>query len=267
MNHSLALAAETIRQRLYEVFSATDSHDAQPPEVANHLLDGLYLDFLLRQPERLRLSYGSNCVRRLWYAHHQPEQAEAKDGYARFKFLQASVTERLLLAQLREALDGFPISVGPPSNGQQLLTLDGVRGHPDQVLYCDGQPLALLEVKDTTEWSWKKWERGRLPDPIWGYRHQAANYLAAFRQAGTALAGVLWPCRVEERSSRGFRFECGWATAAELLPYETEARANFAAIPAMPAPPARPYPSPTTVPCGTDHKAYCPFRDHCWRTT
>ena len=57
-----------------------------------------------REPGKLWASeVGDECLRRLWYKHHQPEDGEKLEPHTRFKFLYGDILEETVLMLAKEA--------------------------------------------------------------------------------------------------------------------------------------------------------------------
>lgn len=121
------------------------------------------------ESQDLRMSsFGTKCLRKLWYAKHKPEKAEELAPYTRIKFLYGDVVEWLMLFLL--SLSGAKVT------GQQsTLELEGVKGHRDAIV--NGK---LIDVKSANSRGFEKFRTHSVPsnDPF-GYMDQLGLYLAA----------------------------------------------------------------------------------------
>lgn len=217
------------------------------------------------QPARLRLSHGALCDRRHWYERHEPETSLPADGSTRIKFAFGDTLEALMLSSFGghlEQLNG-PWRLDPEWAQRALArTVCGeeVRGHPDGLLTWDGMPYAIIDSKNTAIWSWKRWEDGRRPDATWGYRHQAANYIAA--SGDPRIRGFLWLTGVLDNNNIK-EYGVGWMTAEELAPYAADAERTYSIAITSTVPPLPVVPGRDAVPCRSKQSVYCRHYDHC----
>ena len=250
--------ATMVNRVLTEGLSRTPT--CEPPETA-HL--GNY--FVDNQPEKLRLSYGSDCPRRMWYADNEPSKAAEKDGWTRLTvFSPGFVWETYAEQILKEGLRGTPYGWHEPV-AQAEVEIDGIKGHPDGGLTFECKPCVLLDFKSTTEFQHRQWEKGRMPDSMWGYPQQGGLYTMALEEEFPAH-GFIWPCLIKPDRANGFtpRVEVGWMTQEEALEIGRNALATMVDVrergsDAVP-PRHRNYPK---SPCGTGKKAYCSFFEWC----
>jgi hypothetical protein len=224
-------------------------------------MDNLWDRLQHREEPRLRMSFGAKCARQKWYQHHEPDKATSP-GLARVSFSMGDLWEVIGFRALEEAVDKHPRLSVPKEYAQQELTMnvDGhlIAGHTDGCLLWDGEPFVVLDFKQTGKWAFNKWEGKRIPPEVWGYRNQAANYMAALRNKGHNVQGFLWLVHLKDVNG----FETGWATWDELKPYHKDSMDTFARA-IQPHPPARCAGFPDAVPCAGKTRKYCPFFDHC----
>jgi hypothetical protein len=239
-------------------------------------LDSMMADagraFFETQKKGLRLSYGADCDRQRWYEDHEPEKASLIDGQTRLKFSFGYCFERLLLSSLGGYLEMIQ---GPwmldAEWAQKEITLDvggrKIPGHPDGLLLYQGKPAFIMDPKMTTASMWKGWEEGRMPDAMWGYRHQAANYLRAAEAIIRArLKGMLWLVGVVAayKPTQLESVEVGWMTEEELRPWGARADAGYRAGMGSRIPLPVNQMRDATPCCGKGGKpSYCGFHDHC----
>ena len=211
-----------------------------------------------KKEHKLRLSYGSRCARRLWYTHHKPEAASAV-GPERVTFSMGDLWEVIAFWAVYGGLKHMnsKLQLDPESN-QREVDLLGIKGHIDGLLTYEGEPTFLLDFKQTSKWVHRKWIQGRVPDPIWGYPMQAANYIEAMRSEGCDLKGFIWAAHLKDVGG----YETGWATTEELAPYLKESATNLARA-LMDTPPARAGAHPHGTPCRGKARIYCPFYETC----
>lgn len=221
----------------------------------------LWERFTTNEDPKLRLSFGSKCARRQWYSHHRPNKADSP-GMARFTFSMGDLWEVLGFRALEEAIEDHPHLDVPrdSAQGEVEIEVDGhaIVGHLDGFLTWDGEPFVAFDFKQTGKWPFSKWDHKRLPPEVWGYRHQAANYMAALRKQGHKIEGFLWLVHLKDVNG----FEVGWATWDELRPYHLDA-VNTYAVAMGDTPPARCAGFPDAVPCAGKARKYCPFFNHC----
>jgi len=220
-----------------------------------------------RDGQRLRLSFGSRCARRLWYSAHRPEAAEPPNPEAFVGFSMGDWWELIAYNAIRTRLVLNNSDLELRDRGMEVI-MDGIKGHIDGLVY-QKEPTknypnhkevrCVVDFKQTSKWVFRKWFEGRIPDELWGYRHQAANYLEAIRQqTGDAADGFVWVVHLKDVNG----FEVGWATTEELAPYLDESRDFFHKAKAD-TPPPRCEGFPGTAPCRGQSRKYCPFYNTC----
>lgn len=111
---------------------------------------------------------GPKCPRALWYSIHHPERAEPLPPWAEIKFAYGHIIEALAITLAKAS--GHHV-VGE----QDVLELDGIRGHRDCVI--DG---CTVDVKSTSSIGFQKF---KLPDysvvDSFGYLDQLDGYVVA----------------------------------------------------------------------------------------
>jgi len=223
-------------------------------------MNNIWHRFMSTQEPRLRLSFGALCARQRWFENNMPDAAEPV-GKERLMFSMGDLFETLSLPLLKAEIESLPNTnwrLDLNDGDHKTVYLRGYAGHTDAQLYWRDNPYAIIDTKYTSKWVHKNWEDGRKPDPKWGYRHQAANYIGAYREEGENFKGFIWLCGLREFND----FGNGWMTAEELKPYEEEALAMFkqAESSKMPAPCAG---FPNATPCAGKTKTYCKFYKAC----
>lgn len=221
--------------------------------------------FFSSQGEGLRLSHGSICDRRLWYARHEPVAAVTADGATKMKFAFGDTFESLMLSALGGHLEHSkgPWRLDPVWAQKELAVVvegEEILGHPDGMLTFNGAPYAIVDAKSTTIWSWKKWEELRKPDPVWGYRRQAGDYVYA--SGVPNLAGFMWLVGIMDNNNIN-DYRVGWMTKGELLADATAARDSFTTAIVNLTPPRPVCLGRDGVPCRGKTTVYCRFYDHC----
>ena len=210
-----------------------------------------------RDEPRLRLSFGSRCARRMWYSEHRPEAAEPPNPEAFVGFSMGDWWELIAYNAIRTRLVLNNSDIALCLRGSEVQ-MDGIKGHIDGVVVNNERPLAVVDFKQTGKWIYRKWFEGRIPDEVWGYRHQAANYIEALRQEGQEVEGFIWVVHLKDVNG----FEVGWATTEELAPYLDESRDFFRKAKAD-TPPPRCEGFPGNAPCRGKTRTYCPFYTTC----
>lgn len=231
----------------------------------------IYRRFFETQEHRLRLSFGSVCDRRLWYCEHEPAKGVAADGGARIKFAFGDLVEALVLSSLAGHMEKIKShwqfdpewtqpSLFLPIHDEAGTPLKGITGSPDGLLTYKGAPYALIDSKGTTVWSWKKWDQYRVPDPMFGYRHQAANY--TFAEDVPDIMGFIWLVSILDNNNIK-DYGVGWMTKRELQPYADDAHNRFARAITLTSPPPPCVADRNEPPCRAKTTIYCPFHEHC----
>lgn len=123
----------------------------------------------------LRMSSGGQCGRKQWYAYHQTPQ-EPLSGRTVNTFLTGDLLEVGL--SILGRLAGWQL-MGKP-DGEDEIKLDGIKGHPDDLLCVpeEGGKMYLVEYKTMSEYSYRKFETDGLDD-AWGYMTQCSLYCEA----------------------------------------------------------------------------------------
>ena len=111
-------------------------------------------------------SFGSKCLRQLWYKKNMPGKAEVLSPQTRIKFLYGDILEELLLTLAKAS--------GHTVEGEQdTLTVAGVKGHRDAVI--DG---VTVDVKSANSRSFDKFKYHQLEhDDPFGYIDQLSLYI------------------------------------------------------------------------------------------
>ena len=222
---------------------------------------------------RLRMSFGSVCPRRLWLLRNDPAPGTEVEWETRMKWALGHAFEQLLLLTLRTYLEkqGKDCPWRLDSRGvQKTLTMvvDGevIEGHTDALVTWNGEPYAIADSKNTTAYSWKRWVDGRMPDEVWGYREQAANYtFSAEREFLATMAGFIWLVGIS--GFNGYEgLESGWMDRHELIPYGAQADDYFRMALNARKIPLPVHPNRDDVPCrSAKGKAYCDQIEKCMK--
>ena len=217
-----------------------------------------------REEPRLRLSFGSRCPRRMWYSHHKPETAIPPDPEAFVGFSMGDWWELIAYHAISSRLLLNKSNLDLSMRGREV-EMDGIKGHIDGLVsqrhesieHLFGGPSYVVDFKSTSKWVHRRWENG-MPDPTWGYLHQAANYMEALRQDGAEVEGFIWIVYLKDVGG----FETGIASREQLAPYLTESRDFFEKAKAD-TPPPRCEGYPDSAPCRGKARVYCPFYTTC----
>ena len=232
----------------------------------------LLRDTLDNQPEKVRMSYGSNCDRRLWYCAHEAGEAGKNPedvAQMRLRTFQGHAWEAFGLVLLEGGLAESPmfefVDAGQRLLRMRLETGYQLEGHIDGMLRSKrtGQ-VFIMDFKFKGEWIWRSWELtrdGHAPGELWGERYQAGLYTMALVESGEPVGGFLWPTLVDYRN--GPRVECAWATRALLDPWGREALEKIVRVFSTDTPPAPVNPGRDASPCRGKTKVYCPFWQFC----
>lgn len=137
------------------------------------------------KPGTLRMSAGGQCVRKQWY-NYTGAVGEPLSGRTLATFLTGDMLEVGL--SMLGRLAGFQL-MGKP-NGEDEIEIDGVKGHPDDILYVPSEKkYYLIEYKTMSEYSYRKFEKDGLDDS-WGYFTQASLYCEAMGIEEFILIGL-----------------------------------------------------------------------------
>lgn len=120
-------------------------------------------------PSTLRLSQmGNRCPHALWQSIHHPELAEPLPPWAEIKYAYGHVLEALAICLAKAA--GHTVS-----GEQDVLELDGIKGHRDCVI--DG---CVVDVKSASSFSFNKFKDGSIKESdSFGYLDQIDGYVVA----------------------------------------------------------------------------------------
>lgn len=233
------------------------------------LLDAAADCFLYPQTPRLRMSWGANCPRARYYDHYHGDKGKNLAGGDRMRMAQGYVFERLFLESLGGYLDSIKgpwrldrtlaqTELAIPVNGQM------VTGHPDAVLTYEGKPWAVADCKQTSASGLNYWQERRFPGAEWGYRHQAGNYLKAFRLRGVEIPNFVWFLSLRDHTGKHEKVAVGWAEAGEVASYAEEAQKIWLTVLTNPGKvPMRVHADCGGVPCQTPTGIECRYLDFC----
>lgn len=136
-----------------------------------------------RRSGTIRLSSIGRCLRQQAYkALDIPENGKEIDSRAKMVFFQGDMTE-LAIVHLAKLAGCKVTAIGTE---QMTISLDGIMGHPDGVLFHEGQ-VYLLEVKSMSSFGFSDFERGNLDE---GYRYQINAYMVALGLQKAAVVAL-----------------------------------------------------------------------------
>lgn len=166
--NSFSKSLDTLVEDIYGVLQHCDKIDEK---LINTLVDDLAKTVTnrLQQPTHKRTTLSLSSIgrplRRLWYDIKEPCEDKDEPPYIQLKFLYGDIIETLVLWLAKVA--GHTVT-----DQQKEVTHHGVKGHIDSNI--DGE---VVDAKSCSSRSFKKFERGTLPDDDpFGYLAQIGSY-------------------------------------------------------------------------------------------
>lgn len=177
---SSSKSLDTLVEDIYSVLQKCD-------KISNALVTELSEDLTkvitnrLTQPTHRRTTLSLSSIgkplRQLWYDIKEPVEDKEEPPYKQLKFLYGDIIESLILWLAKVARHTV-------TDRQKEVSHYGVTGHIDSII--DGE---VVDAKSCSSRSYKKFERGSLPDDDpFGYLPQIASYDA---ETGKGRPGFL----------------------------------------------------------------------------